>query len=152
MPKEQPREFVIELTGWRFDYSFWVEPKKRHDYAGPYFDFLNVELTGLIIVPKAQRFAVAKITLGHHDLYGVEIETKDPYPIIGHVHFKRPVVEGRFSVPHRMISLIVHAMDRRAARYLYVHSDPLKRNRAYVRSIGFHSEVDLEAYSDPTVR
>jgi hypothetical protein len=50
------------------------------------------------------------------------------------------------------ISLIIHAMNRRAARYLYVHSDPLQRNRAYVRSISFNSEVDLEAYSDPTVR
>ena len=44
--------------------------------------------------PRPKRFAVAKLTLGHHDLYGVEIETKDPYPIIGHVHFKRPVLEG----------------------------------------------------------
>jgi hypothetical protein len=103
-------------------------------------------------VPKAKRFAVAKLTMGLHDLYGVEIETKDPYPIIGHVHFKKPVLEGGFSVPHRMISLIIRAMDRRAAHYLYVHSDPLKRNRAYVRSISFKSEVDLEAYSDPTVR
>ena len=152
MPKEQPREFVIELSGWKFDYSFWVEPKKRHDYSGPYFDFLNVDLTGPIVVPKAPRFAVAKITVGHHDLYGVENETKDPYPIIGHVHFKKPILEGRFAVPHRMISLLIHPMDRRATRYLYVHSDPLKRNRAYVRSISFNSEVDLEAYSDPTVR
>ena len=55
-------------------------------------------------------------------------------------------------MPHRMISLIVHAMDRRATRYLYVHSDPLQRNRAYVRSISFKTEVDLEAFSDPTVR
>ena len=34
----------------------------------------------------------------------------------------------------------------------YVHSDPLQRSRAYVRSISFNFEVDLEAYSDPTVR
>ena len=99
MPKEQPREFVIELTGWKFDYSFWVQPKRRHDYSGPYFDFLKVELVGPIIVPKAQRFAVAKLTLGHHDLYGVEIETKDPYHIIGGVHFKRPVLEGASRCP-----------------------------------------------------
>jgi hypothetical protein len=51
-----------------------------------------------------------------------------------------------------MISLIVHAIDQRATRYLYVHSDQLKRNRAYVRSVSFKAEVDLEAYSDPTVR
>jgi len=30
--------------------------------------------------------------------------------------------------------------------------DPLKGNRAYVRSVSFNSQVDLEAYSDPTVR
>jgi hypothetical protein len=152
VPKEQPREFVIELSGWRFDYSFWVEPKKRRDYSGSYFDFLNVELNGTIIVPKAQRFAIAKLTMGHQDAYGVQIETKDPYPIIGHVHFKKPVLEGSFSVPHRMISLILHAIDQRATRYLYVHSDPLQRNRAYVRSISLNSGVDVEAYSDPTVR
>jgi hypothetical protein len=152
MPKEQPSEFVIELTGWKFDYSFWVEPKKRHAHAGPYFDFLHVELSGAIIVPKAERFAIAKLTMGHHDLYGLELETKDPHPIIGHVDFKRPVLEGHFAVPHRMITLIVQAMDQDAARYLYVHSEPLKRNRAYVRSVSFNSNVDLEAYSDPTAR
>jgi hypothetical protein len=152
MPREQPHEFVIELTGWKFDYSFWVEPKKRHDYSGPYFDFLNVELTGHVIVPKARRFAIAKLTMGHHDRYGVEVETKDPYPIIGHVHFKKPILEGGFSVPHRMVPLILHAIDRRATRYLYVHSDPLTRNRAYVRSISLNSDIDVEAYSDPTVR
>ena len=62
------------------------------------------------------------------------------------MHFKKPILEGSFSVPHRMISLIVHAIDQRATRYLYVHSDQLKRNRAYVRSISFHSEVDHETY------
>jgi hypothetical protein len=152
MPKEQPREFVIELGGWRFDYSFWVEPKKRHDFSGSYFDFLNVEVTGAIIVPKAERFAVAKLVMTHHDLYGLEIETKEPYPVLGHVHYKKPILEGRFSVPHRMISLILHAIDRRATRYLYVSGDPLKRNRAFVRTVMFEAEVDLEAYSDPTVR
>lgn len=103
-------------------------------------------------MPKAKRFAVAKLTMSHHDLYGVAIETKDPYPIIGHIHFKKPALEGGFSVPHRMISLIVHAIDQRATRYLYVHGDPLQRNRAYVRSISFKADVDLEAYSDLTVR
>ena len=38
MPKEQPREFVIELTGWKFDYSFWVETNKRYQPSRPYFD------------------------------------------------------------------------------------------------------------------
>jgi hypothetical protein len=109
MPKEQPREFVIELTGWKFDYSFWVETNKRYQPSRPYFDFLNVDLSGAIIVPKAKRFAVAKLTMNHHDLYGVEIETKDPYPIIGHVHFKKPVLEGGFSAtPHDFFDRSCH--------------------------------------------
>lgn len=64
-----------------------------------------------------------------------------------------PTCSGSFgTADDRFTSLVLHAFDKRAARRLYVHSDPLKRNLAYVRSIGFHSGVDLEAYSDPQWR
>jgi hypothetical protein len=129
-PKESPHEFVIELAGWTLDYSFWVNDKRWRDRSGPYFDSLWVELRGAIVVPTFEHYAEARINLRHHDDYAEPIETQDPHPIIGHVEYKRPVLEGSFSVPQRMIAVLLQAIDQRATRYLYLSSDPLKRNKA----------------------
>lgn len=144
---EKPREFGIELTDWRIKYAFWVNEKRQRKTFEPYFDSLQIGLIGNIIVPSSACYADAKISMHHHDGYSDPIETKEPHPIIGHIHYCRPVLEGEFSVPQRMISPLLTAIDRGVTRYFYLHSDQLKRIKAYVP---FDWQVDLEEFSDPT--
>lgn len=143
---QEYESYIFRIDDWKPGYSFGLNNSRLFD--GPYWEHLEVTLTGVFLSPDKAKDRQASLTLlaNRREMATVnEPEKSNLKPLgVGSLTVRGKRTDFLGSIPHDSMWGMVQLLSCGAVRMLNLYGHALHRGEATITNLHFEREIDPE--------